>query len=227
MINMAMSVDGKASSVAREPTAFTSSEDKRSLMKIRAECDALIVAARTAVTDCETMGIPDPRLRAIRVRRGQTAHPIRVIVSGRLNLLPSLRVFHAPISPLLVVCSEMAPTPRRRIFEGLARLIVCGRREVDVRRLISILSTEYQTRIILCEGGPTLNDAFFRANLVDELCLTLCPRIVGGETAPTLVDGIGVPQLSRARRGRLISCRKGKHEWFLRYRFAGCFPGRG
>jgi len=218
IINMAMSLDGKVSSVAREPVNFTSREDKKRLLQIRARCDALVVGGTTA-RDYETMGIPDSRLRAARERRGQTPHPLRVIVSGRLNLPRDLRVFHAPISPLLLVCCEKAAVARRRFFARFGRVMVRGRDEVNIQRLVSILALEYHVRTVLCEGGPTLNDAFFRAGLVDELYLTLCPRVVGGQNAPTLVDGIGFRRLRDAPRGRLVSCRKGASEWFLRFRF--------
>jgi 2,5-diamino-6-(ribosylamino)-4(3H)-pyrimidinone 5'-phosphate reductase len=219
MINMAMSLDGKVSSVAREPVTFTSREDKQLLFKIRARCDALVVGARTAASDYASMGIPVAALRAARLRRGQSEHPLRVIVSGRLTLSPALRLLRNPISPILIVCSEKAPVRRQKLFARFGRVMVCGKREVDVRRLAAVLASEYGARTILCEGGPTLNDAFFRAKLVDELYLTLSPCVLGGVSAPTLADGIGFARLKNAPRARLVSCRKGKREWFLRFRF--------
>jgi len=219
IMNMAMSVDGKVSSVAREPTTFTSHEDKRRLLEIRALYDALAVGANTVDIERTTMSIPSARLRAARLRRGQTPHPLRVIVSGRLNISTRLPVFRIFTAPLLIVCCESAPSSRRKLFGRLGHLIVCGHREVDVAQLISILATQYRVKTVLCEGGPTLNDAFFRAGMVDELYLTLCPRIVGGETAPTLAEGTGVSHLKDAARGHLISCHRGEREWFLRYRF--------
>jgi len=219
IINMAMSVDGKVSSRSREPTTFTSAEDKRRLLEIRALCDALVIGARTAAIERTTMSIPNAKLRATRLRRGQAPHPVRVIVSGRLTLSPDLPVFKRWTAPLILACTEAAPRSRRERFTRLAEVIVCGRREVDLKRLIQFLARRYRVRSILCEGGPTLNDAFFRAGVVHELYLTLCPRLVGGRQTPTLVDGQGFARLKDAARGRLIECRKGKEEWFFRYRF--------
>lgn len=221
LVNMAMSLDGKVSSAAREPVTFTSREDRRRLLEIRARCDAIVIGAGTAAIDRnQTLGIPDARLRAARRRRGQTEYPLRVIVSGRLNLPSTLRIFRTPISPVLLVCTSRAPLPRQRNLARLGHVQVCGRKEVDLRRLVARLASEYGVRTLLCEGGPTLNDAFFRAGLVDELFITLIPRIVGGRDAPTLVDGRGFARLKDAACGRLISCRRGTREWFLHYRFA-------
>ncbi len=218
MINMAMSVDGKVSTVSREPVTFTSREDKQHLMRIRARCDALVVAAITA-KDYETMGIANPKLRAQRLKRKQTKHPLRVIVSGRLPLPENLPVFNSPISPLLIICTSKASATRRKRFAKYGRVIVCGREEVSIPRLVTLLAKEYCVKTLLCEGGPTLNDAFFRARLVDELFVTICPHLVGGRDAPTLVDGKGVSRLRDAPKGKLISCRQGTEEWFLHYRF--------
>lgn len=219
LVNMAMSLDGKVTSTSREPTAFTGKEDRRLLIEIRAMADALVVGATTAALDYETMGLSDAELCAKRVRRGQREHPLRVIVSGSLAISPLAKVFHAPVAPLILACSSRASRTRRTRLAPLAHLIECGRDEVNVRRLFEILTSEYRCRTILCEGGPTLNDALFRAKLVDELFLTLVPRVVGGRTAPTLVEGRGFARLADAANGQLISCRRGMTEWFLHYRF--------
>jgi riboflavin-specific deaminase-like protein len=219
VMNMAMSADGKVSSISREPTSFTSREDKNFLVKLRSQCDALITAAGTVRIDRATMTVWDAHLRAERVRRRKPPHPIRVVVSGSLSIDPSLPVFKKPVSPLILVCCEIAPQSRRLKFSKLARVIVCGKNEVNIPKLISILAKEYGVRNILTEGGPTLNDAFFRARCVNELYVTLCPKLVGGQAAPTLVEGLGIPKLRQAVEAKLVSCRQGEEEWFLKYRF--------
>ena len=70
----------------------------------------------------------------------------------------------------------------------------------------------------LCEGGGVLNAALFAARAVDELFVTLVPRILGGREAPTLVDGppFGPDQLPDAR---LLACDRVGDELFLHYGF--------
>lgn len=219
MINMAMSIDGKTSSSLREPTTFTSREDKKLLMRLRAKCDALISAATTVKVEQATMRVGNPKLQAQRVRAGKAPSPIRIIVSGHLNLSPDLPVFKKGDAPLILVCCETAPMQRRKRFSKLARVFVCGKKEVHIPKLLKFLVKEYQVKVLLCEGGATLNDAFFRARCVNDLYVTLCPKIVGGKEAPTLVDGKGFSKLNFAAEGKLVSCRKGSEEYFLRYQF--------
>jgi riboflavin biosynthesis pyrimidine reductase len=73
-------------------------------------------------------------------------------------------------------------------------------------------------RDVIVEGGGGLNDALFRAGLVDELHLTLCPRIFGGRRAPSIRDGVGVPRLADAAGFHLASMKRQGDELFLVYR---------
>jgi riboflavin biosynthesis pyrimidine reductase len=53
---------------------------------------------------------------------------------------------------------------------------------------------------------------------VDELHLTICPKIFGGRSAPTIADGLGAGTLARAARLELKSARQYGDEMFLVYR---------
>ena len=63
---------------------------------------------------------------------------------------------------------------------------------------------------LLCEGGGEVNGALFKAGLVDELHLTVCPLLFGGRTAPTLAGGDGVEHLAQATRLELVSMKRYK-----------------
>lgn len=216
-LNMAMTIDGKVSTYARTPTTFPSKADKRLLLELRAQADAIMVGANTARTDHMSMGIPDALLRRQRVRRGMAEYPLRVIISGRLSVQQSWEVFQHGFSPILIFTSEIAPKTKRRKFERLARIYSCGRFSVDMNRVMQILRRDWKVERLLCEGGPTLNWELFRCGLVDEINLTLCPKIFGGRTAPTLVDGAGfLPD--QAGNARLLKIRRKGDEIFLVYR---------
>jgi riboflavin biosynthesis pyrimidine reductase len=73
-------------------------------------------------------------------------------------------------------------------------------------------------RAVLAEGGPTLNAQLAGAGLLDELCLSLSPRPVGGD-AKRILDGLPVPGPASLR---LCSVCEQDGFLFLRYR-----PGPG
>lgn len=218
-INMAMSVDGKISSASGESCTFTSVEDKKMLVQIRSLGDAIIVGGHTA-RDYTTMGIASEKLIRERVRRGQKPQPIRVIVSGKLRLSPHYSLFKArDLSPIIIACTTKAPRSRMKLFSKFARVIPFGNNEVNVQKLVRFLVNEYGVKKIVSEGGPTLNDAFFRAHLVDDLFVTVCPNIVGGKNVLTISEGVGIPRLKNCNQGKVVSIRKGEKEWFLHLAF--------
>ena len=57
----------------------------------------------------------------------------------------------------------------------------------DPAELLGGLRTE-GVRAVMCEGGPTLHGSLQAAGLVDELFLTVAPKLSGGE-GPRIVEG--------------------------------------
>lgn len=80
------------------------------------------------------------------------------------------------------------------------------------------LRKKWKVKCLLCEGGGELNAALFAAGLVNELNLTICPRVFGGHAAPTIADGVGVRSLVQASQLRLKSMKRVDDELFLVYR---------
>ena len=70
-------------------------------------------------------------------------------------------------------------------------------------------------KFVQLEGGAKLNASMVDHDLVDEINLTLCPRIVGGRTAPTIADGIGSMRLADSRDFKITSARRVHDELFL------------
>jgi riboflavin biosynthesis pyrimidine reductase len=96
--------------------------------------------------------------------------------------------------------------------------LVCGQTEIDLTRALRWLREKWNVKRLLCEGGGGLNAALFKAGLVDELHLTICPKIFGGRAAPTIADGQGAKHLADASELKLVSLHRVAAELFLVYR---------
>jgi len=214
LVNMAMSADGKIATADRAIHTFGSPRDLAHLYELRAMADAVMCGARTVALDA-TLGPGGLKYRRLRLRRGLAECPLRVVVSGSGSVDPALPVFAARCSPILVLTTARADTARLRRLAAVAdEVIVAGKEEVDFAAVLDDLRRHWGVRRLLCEGGGELNEALFRADVVDELHLTICPFIFGGRDAPTLADGRGVDRLAAARQFRLARRRRVGDELF-------------
>lgn len=216
LMNMAMSADGKIATANRAVSSFGSARDHENLLKLRATADAVMCGARTADLNRINLGPGGKRYQRRRVLRGLTEFNLRILVSGSGTIDPDAEVFKHGFSPIIVLTTErMSASARRQLLARANEVIVCGRSEIDFPATLHWLRKERKVKRLLCEGGGELNDALFRAGLVDELHLTVCPKILGGRTAPTIADGLGFPSLAEAAQFQLKASRRVGDEMFL------------
>jgi len=95
---------------------------------------------------------------------------------------------------------------------------VCGKNRVALGQALDWLRREWAVKRLLCEGGGELNFELLRLGLVDELHLTICPRIIGGRDAPTIADGDGFARLAKAANLAMTRQRRIGDELFTTWR---------
>ena len=216
-VNFAITADGRVSTRNHTPADFTSKRDKHRLVEIRATCDAVLVGASTIAADKMTMGISDPALRAARVERKQPAYPLRVIVSNSGRVSPALRVFEKDFSPILIFSTTKMAARTRSALAEKADLWLHESTSVNLPAMLATLRTDYDVKRLVGEGGPRLFRALLVERLVDEIHVTLSPRIFGGIGAPTLT-GLAGDFLPHSTRCTLRDMKVVDGECFLRYR---------
>ncbi len=218
-VNMSMTADGKIATANRAVSSFGSGRDREHLLELRATADAVMAGARTVDSAKINLGPGAAKYRRRRLRRGLAEYNLRLIVSRSGTVNPDAEIFRRRFSPILILTTRRAGKLKLDALRGLADAVkICGTREINFRRALRWLREEWGVRRLLCEGGGELNDALFRAGLVDELHLTLCPKILGGREAPTIADGLGVSKLAHAARLELKSLRRVGDELFLVFR---------
>ena len=218
-VNLAMTADGKLASANRAIASPGSPGDIGHMMELRTHADAVISGARTVDLNDAHLAPGGAKYRRMRLRRGLAEYNIRVIISGSGSIDPESDIFKKRYSPLIVLTTRRISKRRFKTLQRLATDVKAfGETEIDFRAAFAWLRKKWSVKRLLCEGGGEVNGAVFRAGLVDELHLTICPYIFGGQNAPTPADGEGIAHLKDAFQMRLHSMKRINDELFLVYR---------
>ncbi len=165
--NLAISADGKISSVRKIPSGWTSKEDHARFLEIRKTADALLVGRGTLEADHMTMTAP--------------GNPLRCIVSKSGELDPEHPLFSTPGGPihLLVTGGEMPSLPAEITPKVTVHL-------TSLEDFLQNLAENHHVGRLHCEGGGQLIHALAEIDAIDEFHLTLAGHtLFGGQKAPT------------------------------------------
>jgi riboflavin-specific deaminase-like protein len=163
------------------------------------------------------LGLPKGELRDERIARGQTASPLRVIVSNEGRIDPTLKIFQSEIAPIVIFSTTRMPARRQKELRKAATLYLSEEESVDLLWMLQQLQMDYKVKSVACEGGAALFRSMIELGLVDQLNLTIAPYLFGGNDAPTLT-GVEKSFLPASVRCSLVDMRTVGDECFLTYR---------
>ena len=196
-LKMASSLDGKVAAVDGSSRWITGEEARRDVHRLRAEHDAVLVGAGTALAD-------DPAL-TVGLDGYAGRLPLRVVLdtSGRVAATGALFDGSAPT---LVATTARSPAWAREAWAAAgARVLVVaddGAGGADLTVLLKHLAGGHDDlppiRSILIEGGPTLAWSAVREGIVDRFVFYLAPKLVGGRDAPGSLSGDGIATIADA-----------------------------
>jgi riboflavin biosynthesis pyrimidine reductase len=183
--NMVTSVDG-ASRLDGLSEGLSSSADKRIFGVLRALADVVLVGAGTVRAEGYRPARARAEFAAERAARGQRPAPVIAVVSARLDLDLTLPLFTEPspddpsVRTVVLTCAS-APAEALKAAAGVADVVIAGEQRVDPSAAVTALAERGWTRQ-LTEGGPSLLGQFAAAGVLDELCLSVAPLLVAGDS---------------------------------------------
>jgi 2,5-diamino-6-(ribosylamino)-4(3H)-pyrimidinone 5'-phosphate reductase len=219
IINGAMTVDGKIAT-SNGDSKISSKEDLVRVHKLRASVNAIVVGISTVLAD-------DPQL-SVRLVKGR--NPARVIVdsSGRIPLDSQIMYTASKVKTIVAVTDQAPEEKIIKLRDMGAQVLVLSEGKkgksaavphgVNLKLLFRKLG-KIGLKTILVEGGGELNWSLLRLGLVDELTVTIAPKIAGGRLATTLVEGDGFDEIAQGVRLQLKKIqRKKTGELVLHYK---------
>lgn len=199
LVNMAVSADGKVDDVARQGARISGADDTARVDRLRAESDAVMVGGHTLLAEDPRLTVRDTALVERRRQAGRSAQPAKVGVVSHVDLpgatdaLPHASRFLADGGGRVFVHTTTR-TSRAAVAWLEERSAVVSVHEgprVDLPAMLDALADDGIERLMV-EGGGTLVAALLADHLVDELQLAVAPIVLGGENAPTPVEGPGL-----------------------------------
>jgi riboflavin biosynthesis pyrimidine reductase len=204
MLNMVTSVDG-AIAIDGLSAGLGGPGDGQTFRAIRASCDWILVAAGTARAERYHVPRPAPDVAEVRLATGRTKAARLAVVTASVELDPGLPMFadQRPGDQLPLIITGATPPPDRvASLAGMAEFAHLDADRPSPRLVINELHYRGAS-VVLAEGGPTWNGQLAEAGLIDELCLTISPHLVGG-ASPGILGTTPVSQVSGLTLERLL-----------------------
>ena len=174
---------------------------------LRASADAVMVGAATLqeagrrhLLTAQSVN-PSSGEAYQRYRQGvlrKPPYPISVIVSGSGSVDLDLATFRTPEVRAVIITTEVGREQLQlKGVEDLqsteVRVIPAPASVLPAPSILDLLWREFDVRLLLHEGGPSLFGSFVEAGLVDEFFLTIAPQLVGrkpGSRRPGMIEGV-------------------------------------
>lgn len=206
VVNMVSTVDGQGR-LGKNTDSLGNGADMQLFIKLREQVDCVI--AGTSTIDAEQYKGPaaQAETREARVRRGLRPRPLFSTITRSGELPVSAPVFQDPET-------EIAVFGDCDLEVGNSKASITHVRTNDPREILKSLHAKFGVRTVLLEGGPRLNQAFFAAEQVDELFVTVAPLLVGSSTPFPIIAG----ELPATQNLHMLSALLDEEHLFLRYR---------
>jgi len=141
--------------------------------------DVVLAGSGTAFAEGYRAIEVSPEMAAVRRNYGLREALPTAVISASLRFNPESGLFAtAPANRTIVLTCAAAPVERRAALERVADVAICGEETIDLPLARAALEDRGLTRIS-AEGGPHSYAEQAAAGVVDELCLSLTPKLVG------------------------------------------------
>ncbi len=196
VVNFVSTADGQVTFEGRSGP-IGDDGDRALFHALRERVDAVLAGTGTLRAEHYGRILGRPERRQRRLSAGRSAEPLACVITRTGSLPLEIPLFAEPEAEIVV----FSPAPIE--LAGVAATIRAERYddtgERPLAQVMRRLRERYGVRTLLCEGGPSLFASLLAEELVDELFLTLAPKLTGGSEGPTLATGPSLPELKPLR----------------------------
>ncbi|WP_018887214.1 bifunctional diaminohydroxyphosphoribosylaminopyrimidine deaminase/5-amino-6-(5-phosphoribosylamino)uracil reductase RibD [Paenibacillus massiliensis] len=190
-LKAAVTMDGKIATRTASSKWITSEQAREDVHQLRHEAGAILTGVQTIIHD-------DSQLTT-RLPGGR--NPLRIILDSKLRIPLESRVVNDGEAPTWIFTAASYDEGKRRELERLGVRVIPtqGADRVQLEQVLDELGAN-EISSLLVEGGGEINASFVEQRLADKLVLYMAPKLVGGQYAPTFVEGTGAAKMDEALR---------------------------
>ncbi len=202
-LKAAMSLDGKIATRTGDSKWITSEAARRYVHRLRAQSGAVLCGIGTVLADDSLLTARIP---------GVPRQPLRVVLDSDLRTPPESRLARTAAEvPTLLAVARGAAGERAQELRALGVEILGLPRDASGRVLLQPLLEELGKRgiiSVLVEGGGETHAAFIEQRLFHRMMWFVAPKIIGGRSAPSSVEGTGAEMMEMAARLQRLKVRR-------------------
>lgn len=184
-----ITLDGKIATHSSDSKWITSEEAREDVHQLRNENMAILVGVNTVIKD-------NPELTA-RIPNGR--NPIRVIMDSTLKIPLDSKVISDKLAETWIFTSGNYDEQKKITLESLGIQIfhTNGMNQVDPNEVLRVLGGKLVSSLLI-EGGGGINASFLENQLIDKVVVYIAPKLIGGDRAPTFLEGVGIEKMGDA-----------------------------
>ncbi|OZU87451.1 riboflavin biosynthesis protein RibD [Virgibacillus indicus] len=184
-----ITLDGKVATHKFNSKWITSEEARRDVHHLRNENMAILVGINTAIKD-------DPALTT-RIPNGR--NPIRVVLDSTLKIPLDYQLVTDKQAETWIFTSKNCDKVKKKALEdvGVKVFATSSKKSVDPNEVVQILGDKGVSSVLI-EGGGNVNASFLENKLIDKVVLYFAPKLIGGQDAPTFLEGTGFEMMKDA-----------------------------
>jgi 5-amino-6-(5-phosphoribosylamino)uracil reductase len=214
LVNFIATADGRSTFEGR--SGQLGDEGDRALFHgLRERSDAILVGTRTIGVERYGRVLGRAERRERRLSQGRSAEPLACLVTRSGDVPADIPLFAEPEAQIVIYTAAELELDGAQAQVEVVKL---DPGQLTLTTVLRRLRSDHGIKLLLCEGGPMMFGSLLEENLVDELFLTVSPRLAGGGSSPTITSGT---ELSELRQLRLDWILERENFLYLRYLVGG------
>jgi riboflavin biosynthesis pyrimidine reductase len=161
---------------------------------LREKVDAILAGTGTLRAERYGRLVRDPDARERRVQSGHDAEPLACVITRSGDVPTDIPLFEDEHARIVLFTAAPAPSVPDNV-----EVVELDPGELTPTTALRHMRRQHGVQRLLCEGGPTLLGSLLHEELIDELFLTIAPKLAGGGRGPTITSGPALTEPARLR----------------------------